>query len=87
VRGGEEEGGADAVVGVDFWRERGSHLRALRWFMEWLQRMEVLLKSGRLQLREKPRSAMRKADADVDVVLQGSGSAVLCNLERTLPLI
>ena len=85
MRGGEEKGGADAVVGVDFWRERGTHLRALRWFMEWLQRMEVLLKSGRLQLREKPRSAMRKADADV--VMQGSGSAVLCNLERTLPLI
>jgi len=82
---GEEEGGADAVVGVDLWRERGGHLRALRWFMEWLQRMEVLLKNGRLQLREKPRSAMHKADAgaDADAVLQGSGSAVLCNLERT----
>jgi hypothetical protein len=50
VRGGEEEGGADAVVGVDFWVERGSHLRALRWFRGWLQRMEVLLKNGRLQL-------------------------------------
>jgi hypothetical protein len=39
--------------------------------MECLQRMEGLLKNGRLQLREKPRSAMHKADADV--VLQGSG--------------
>jgi hypothetical protein len=41
VRGGEEEGGADAVVGVDFRGEIGSHLRALRWFREWLQWMEV----------------------------------------------
>jgi hypothetical protein len=80
VRGGEEEGGADAVVGVDLWRKGGGHLRALRWFVECLQRMEVLLESGRLQLRGKPRLAMHKADA----VLQGSGSAVVCNLERTL---
>ena len=83
MRRGEEEGGADAVVGVDLWREGGSHLRALRWFVEWLQRMEGLLENGRLQLREKPRLAMHKADADADAdaVLQGSGSAVLCNLE------
>jgi hypothetical protein len=55
--------------------------------MEWLQRMEGLLESGRLQLREKPRLAMHKADADADAVLQGSGSAVVCNLERNLRLI
>jgi hypothetical protein len=47
--------------------------------------MEGLLKNRRLQLREKPRSAMHKADADV--VLQGSGSAVLCNPESTLRLM